>query len=201
MPARKQILLDGIVVGPLGAAAMLTYFFVGHRALGHELLGPWTGVVREGVGGGLIGAATVALWFIVCDTVGGRPLRTPALLAAALLQHVRNPTALHISAVLILSYSVLHGTAFVLFGILAAVLLALTEREPILLLAVFVLFTCFEVAFFGLLTLVDEALVESVGWWTIFVANILATTAMLAFFLTRHADLYVRLHEHWASQE
>jgi hypothetical protein len=185
----------------LATAAMLGFFFFRHQALGRALLGPWTRVVREGYVAGLIGATVVAVWFVVCDAVMGRPLRTPALLGAALLSGVRNPAALEISATVVLGYSVLHGAAFLLFGVLAAVLLAITEREPMLLLGVFVLFTCFEVLFFGLVMLLDEALVESLGWWTIFVANILAATAMLAYFLGKHRGLHGRLAERWVNQE
>ncbi len=191
-----------ILVGNLLASgAMLAYFLFGHQALGQALLGPWTGVVREGVVGGIIGAATVAVWFVVYDTATDRPLYTPALLGAAVLKGLRDPSALHISTAVVLGYSVLHVTAFILFGILAAVLLALAEREPMLLLGVFVLFTCFEVFFFGAVMLVDQALLMSLGWWTIFVANILAATAMLAYFLPRHRQLRGRLVEHWANQE
>ena len=39
--------------------------------------------LREGVIAGLIGAAIVAVWFLIYDAARGRPLRTPALLGAA----------------------------------------------------------------------------------------------------------------------
>ncbi len=188
-----------ILVGNLLASgAMLAYFFFGHQALGQTLLGPWTSVVREGVVGGIIGAATVAVWFVLYDTATDRPLYTPALLGAAILKGLRDPAALHVSTAVVLSYTVLHATAFILFGVLAAALLALAEREPILLLGVFVLFTCFEVFFFSAVMLVDQALLASLGWWTIFVANILAATAMLAYFLPRHRELRGRLLDHWS---
>jgi hypothetical protein len=187
-----------VLVGNLLASgAMLAYFFFRHRALGRTLLGPWTGVVREGVIAGVIGAAVVAVWFLVYDTATGRPLHTPALLGAAILQGLRDPAILHVTTNVVVGYSVLHGAAFVLFGVLAAVLLAATEREPLLLLAVFVLFTCFEVFFFGAVMMMDEALVESLGWWTIFVGNIFATIAMLGYFLGRHRGLTERLAERW----
>src|SRR5262245_58360749 len=91
-----------------------------------------------------------------------------------------------------------HGAAFILFGILAAILLAATEREPMLMLAVFVMFTCFEVFFFGLVKVVDEALLRSLGWWTIFVGNLLAATAMLEYFRARHPSLGTRVRAQWA---
>jgi hypothetical protein len=191
-----------IVAGNLLATGvMLAYFFLRHRALGQALLGPWVGVVREGVVGGLLGAAAVALWFVIYDTAAAQPFHTPALLAAFLLQGLRDPTALHVGPPIILAYSVLHVAVFIAFGILAATLLAQTEREPMLLLGVFVLYTAFEVAFFALVMLVDEAVVRALGWWTIFVGNILATTAMLAYFLSRHRGLIHRLSERWADAE
>jgi len=187
-----------ILVGNLLASgAMLAYFFFRHRALGRALLGGWTAVVREGVVAGLIGSGAVAVWFLLYDVAVGRPLHTPALLGAAILEGLRDPERLRISAGVVLGYSVLHGAAFVFFGVLAAVLLAMTERRPLLLLAVFVLFTCFEVFFFGIVMAMDEALVESLGWWTIFVGNILATVAMLGYFLGRHPGLRARMAEEW----
>jgi hypothetical protein len=70
-----------------------------------------------------------------------------------------------------------------------------------LLLGIFVLFTCFEVFFFSMVMLIDEALLQSLRWWTIFVANILATTTMLSYFLTKHSQLGDRLLQHWVRQE
>jgi hypothetical protein len=181
----------------LASAAMLAYFFLRHRALGRGLLGSWIRVVREGVVAGLIGAATVAVWFLVYDSAVGRPLHTPALLGAALLQGLRDPTQLRITTNVVLGYTVLHGAAFVSFGILAATLLAVTEREPLLLFGVFMLFTCFEVFFFGIVMAMDVALVESLGWWTIFVGNILAAATMLTYFLARHRGLHRRSAAEW----
>jgi hypothetical protein len=187
-----------ILVGNLLASGvMLAFFFFRHRAIGRALLGPWTAVLREGIVAGLIGAAVVAVWFLVYDTIAGRPLYTPALLGAAVLQGLRDPAALRITPDVLIGYSVLHGAAFVLFGVTVAVLLAASEREPLLLIAVFVLYTCFEVAFFGAVMVMDEALVESLGWWTIFVGNVLATTAMVGYFLGRHRGLHRRTAAAW----
>ena len=46
---------------------------------------------REGVIAGLIGAALVAVWFLIYDAARGRPFRTPALLGAATFEGVTNP--------------------------------------------------------------------------------------------------------------
>jgi len=175
-----------LLANALAAMGMLAYFFVGYRALGRALLGPWTKVAKEGIGSGLIGAAVVALWFLVYDAAAGMPLRTPALLGAAVLRGLRDPGGLVISTPLVLEYTVIHGAAFILFGCLAAGLLALADREPRLLFAFFMLFCCFEVFFFALIAVLGEWLLEALSWWTILLANLLAAAGMLGFFFRGH---------------
>jgi hypothetical protein len=170
----------------LAAAGMLAYFFIGHRALGRALLGPWTRVFREGLVAGMLGAAAVALWFLVVDIAAGAPLRTPALLGAAVLEGLRDPSALVITWPLVLRYTLVHGAAFALFGWLTAGLLALADREPRLLYAFVMLFCCFEVFFLALIMILAEWLFEALAWWNILVGNLLAAFAMLAYFFRGH---------------
>jgi hypothetical protein len=170
----------------LAAGGMLAYFFVGHRALGRALLGPRSRVAREGFVAGALGAVAVAVWFLLYDTVAGAPLRTPALLGAAVLEGLRDPAALTISLPLILKYTLVHGAAFVVFGWLAAGLLALGDREPRLLFAFVMLFVCFEVFFFAMIAVLAQWLLEALAWWTILAANLLAALAMLGYLLREH---------------
>ncbi|MEX2222327.1 MAG: hypothetical protein WEG40_11080 [Candidatus Rokuibacteriota bacterium] len=176
-----------LAANALAAGGMLIYFFIGHRALGRALLGPlWTRVVREGIWGGLLGAGAVALWFLAYDAAAGVPLRTPGLLGAALFHGLRDPGALVITTPLVLQYSVVHGAAFILFGLAAAGLLALADREPRLLFAFVMLFCCFEVFFAALVTILAEWLFEAVPWWTILAGNLLAAVVMLGYFFREH---------------
>lgn len=191
-----------ILVGNiLAAAGMLAYFFLGHRALGRSLVGDWAGVIREGVLGGMIGAATVAVWFLVYDAVKGEPLRTPALLGAAVFQGLTDPSALEIKAGAVLGYTVLHALAFAIFGIAAAVVLVAAERQPVLLLGLFMLFAAFEVFFFGLVMMLAQSLLGGLVWWAIFIANLLAAAAMLIYFFLGHRALGRRLLETWPPSE
>jgi len=41
---------------------------------------------QEGIVAGLIGAATVAIWFFIADAINGRPLYTPTVLGTALFR-------------------------------------------------------------------------------------------------------------------
>jgi hypothetical protein len=175
-----------LVANALAAGGMLAYFFIGHRALGRVLLGPWTRVFREGLIAGMLGAAAVAIWFLIVDTAAGVPLRTPALLGAAVLEGLRDPSALVITWPLVLKYTLIHGAAFAFFGWLMAGLLALADREPRLLHAFVMLFCCFEVFFIALIMILAEWLFDTLAWWNILAGNLFAALAMLAYFFRGH---------------
>jgi len=170
----------------LAAAGMLVYFFVGHRALGRALIGPWNRVAREGLVAGVAGAAAVAIWFLLYDLSAGAPLRTPALLAATLFHGLRDPGALVITLPLVLEYTAVHGLVFVLFGWAVAGILAMADREPRLLFALVMLFCCFEVFFIALVAVLAERLFDALAWWRIMAANLLASVVMLAYFFRGH---------------
>ena len=48
-------------------------------------------VLHEGFIAGLIGAAAVALWFLVVDVIAGRPFFTPAMLGSAVFWGCTTP--------------------------------------------------------------------------------------------------------------
>jgi hypothetical protein len=184
-----------VLIGNLLASiAMLWFFFRAHRALPRSLVGSWGGVLREGVVAGLLGAAVVALWFFGIDAIQGEPLRTPRLLGAALLG-AADPTAG------MLAYTALHGLAFIAFGIVGALLIEGAERQPLLVFALVILFTAFEIFFFGAVIIVASWVLDELAGWTIFVGNILAATVMLAYYFTGHRTLARRLTQAWVEDE
>lgn len=149
--------------------------------------------LTDGVTAGLIGAFTVAGWFLMLDTDRGEPFATPALLGAVMLHGVHNPPALHVTPRLVAEYSVIHFAAFVIFGLVAAWLIAAVEREPSLKGGVIALFVCFEFFFLALIGALSYTALETLVWWRIIMANFLATAAMFGFFGVRHPVLSVRL--------
>jgi hypothetical protein len=180
-----------ILIGNLLAAtAMLWYFVLGHRALPRVLVGSWAGVLGEGAIAGIVGAGIVAVWFLLIDTLQGEPLRTPQLLGTAFLRQTDPASA-------VLSYTVVHGLAFLTFGVAASVLMAAAERQPVFLIALIILFTAFEVFSFGAIIIVANWVLDEVAGWTIFAANLLAAGAMLAYFFRRHRTLARRFSEAW----
>jgi hypothetical protein len=180
-----------ILVGNLLAAvAMLWYFFLGHRALPRLLIGPWGNVLTEGVVAGIVGAVIVALWFLAIDTIYGEPFRTPQLLATAFLRQTEPVAA-------VLSYSIVHGLAFLAFGVAASLLVAAAERQPVFVFFLIILFTVFEVFSFGAIVIAANWVLNELAGWTIFVGNLLAASAMLAYFFRRHRTLAHRLTVAW----
>jgi hypothetical protein len=190
VPAWWEILLANF----LAAVAMLGYFLLRHRALPRILVGSWAGVLREGVVAGILGAAVVAAWFLAIDIIQGEPFRTPHLLGSAFV-----PIWDGLPAVVL--YSIAHGVAFIAFGIVAAVLLAGAEREPMFLFALVILFTAFEVFFFAAVVIGAAWVLDEVSAWAIFVGNLLAAAAMLAYFFTGHRTLARRMASAWAEED
>jgi len=143
----------------------------------------------DGVTAGMIGALAVAGWFLMLDVDRGQPLATPALLGAVMLHGARDWVPVGPAPWLVAEYSLLHFAAFLIFGLIAAWLIAAAEREPDLRAGVFTLFVCFEVFFLALIGAVSSAVLETLVWWRIVMANFLATAAMFGFFSMRHPGL------------
>lgn len=201
-PALQVVAWWKIPIGNLLASvSMLAYFFLAHRALARTLFGRWLDVIREGVSAGLIGGAVVAVWFLCYDTLFREAFRTPALLgAAAFREALRDPRRMLVSQAdldLVLGYTVLHFVAFAAFGILAATLLLAAEREPRILIGLFILFWAVELFFLGFVSALDRRLAGELGWWNIAVANLLAAASMLVYFFLGHRALGSRLLERW----
>jgi hypothetical protein len=159
-------------------------------------------VVREGVIAGLIGAVTVAVWFLVIDLVVGRALYTPAALGSAMLYGAAASDAVVVSAGTVLGYSVYHVVAFISIGIVVAALLALADRFPPLYFGMIVLFVVFETFVVFLAALLGEWILQQLAWWAIVAGNLLAAIAMGLYFSSRHPELRENLSDKvlWSSE-
>jgi hypothetical protein len=149
-------------------------------------------VLYEGILVGLAGAAAVAAWFFVLDLVAGTPFRTPALLGAVLFDGLRDPVALTITPAIVLKYTAVHGLAFLIFGWAIAGLFALAERDRHLLLGVFMLFCCFEVAVLAAMMILGAWLLDTLQPWAILGGNLVAALVMLGLLFRDH---HFSLHE------
>ena len=144
-------------------------------------------VLLEGIVVGLAGAAAVAIWFLLYDLAAGVPFRTPALLAAALFHGLRDAGALTVTPGLVFEYTMAHGVAFVLFGLGAAGLFALVDRDRRVLFGVFMLFCCFEVFVLAMIMALAAWLFHTLPPWTIIGGNLVAGLIMLAILFRDHS--------------
>ena len=76
-------------------------------------------VYADGIRAGLVGAATIALWFFALDAFAGRPLYTPTVLGTALFRGtgtLDSPDRLAIAPDLVIAFTAVHTLVFVLIG-------------------------------------------------------------------------------------
>jgi len=154
-----------------------------------------TGVYAEGIRAGLVGAATIAVWFLALDTIKGRPLYTPTVLGTALFRGgagLENPQALAPNFEMVLSFTWVHVLVFLLIGVAASRLLGLVERNPNFGFGVVLLFVFFEFGFLLASMVFAEPVLRALTWPEVLVGNLLAAAAMTAVFWRRHPRLAIR---------
>ena len=147
----------------------------------------------DGVMAGLVGGITVAMWFFITDLMAGRDLATPSLLGSVLLRGTYSASDVAVVPRFVIVYSTFHFCAFILFGVAAALLIEAADRQPAMLSAVILLFACFEFFFLSLVGIVSATALAELIWWRILAANVLASIAMISFFLVRHPALRTHL--------
>ena len=135
-------------------------------------------ILREGLVVGLIGAAAVALWFLIVDLVAGRPFFTPAMLGSAVFWGARDPTQVQVTFAAVIGYTMIHLLAFCVVGTIAAGLASLAESFPSTLFLAVVFFAIFEFGFYVLVAIVAQPLLGALAWWAVALGNLIAAAGM-----------------------
>lgn len=149
---------------------------------------------QEGMIAGIIGAAVIAVWFLLLDTIAGRPFYTPTVLGTALFRRgagLASPETLAVSMEMVLMFTWVHGLVFAGFGGAASYLLGVAERHPSVAFGILLLFVVFQFGFTVVVMLFATPVLTALGWPAILVANLLAAGAMAAYFWLRHPRLRV----------
>ena len=134
-------------------------------------------LIADGVVGGLLAGLVVALWFLVVDSVAGRPFHTPAALAGALTRQPIGPPTFRLVA----AYSVVHFAVFALLGIGVAGAIAVLRTPPRLLFGVLFGLVAQELAFYAGLLLSDGSRVAIVPWPHVVAANVLSGFVLMGY--------------------
>ena len=143
--------------------------------------------LRQGIIAGLIGAASVAVWFFALDSIAGRPFFTPAVLGSAVLQLVGGEFGgrglwFHVAV-----YTTIHVVTFVLLGIAATFATNLMERKPRALNGFLVLFAIFELAYlFAVRLAATSELFGTYAWWHFGIGNVIAALLMGRYIWSTH---------------
>lgn len=147
-------------------------------------------MLRDAFVSGAIGAAVVALWFLVIDVISGRPFHTPATLGRALFS-VFGPIGPDEGAMsFVAAYTAFHLAAFVVVGLIAALVVDVARREPSILIGFIMLFVATEVGILALVAALDVGTrLGPYVWLQVMAANALAILAMGVYFWRTHAEL------------
>jgi hypothetical protein len=149
---------------------------------------------EEGIVAGLIGAATIAIWFLLLDVINGRPLYTPTILGTAFFRGgagLPSPERLPVSFEMVLWFTWVHVLVFVVIGGAAAWLVRLAERDPNYGFGILLLLVVFEFGFIGVSLAFAEVILHALAWPAILIGNMLAAGAMAWFFWRRHPQLTI----------
>jgi uncharacterized membrane protein YphA (DoxX/SURF4 family) len=142
------------------------------RAVPHPLL-------RDGTIAGLLGATAIAIWFLIVDVISGRAFFTPATLGRALFRILGPTPAGESEVVHIVVYTLFHYAAFIAIGILAAAMVRAAAREPSVILGFVILFVAFEIGFYALVALLQEASsLGALAWYNVMAGNLIAAAIM-----------------------
>ena len=146
-------------------------------------------LVREGFVSGIIGAAAVAVWFLISDLLQGRPLSTPSVLGQVVLFGNSTPSVAPAESGPVLAYTLLHLGAFVIFGILLTQIIHLAMSSPLARFGLLVIAVCFELLFVFMTYAVFHQTSYLFPWWSVLAANTLSLTGMGIYLYRRHPGL------------
>ena len=155
-------------------------------------------LTEEGVLCGVLGAAVVALFFLLIDSLQGRPLYTPSLLGSVLFLGRSVEQAASINLTMVFAYTGLHVLLFLLAGIVVAWMVSQFVHNPQFGFVLILLFVLFEAVLFGFEVTVVPNLVGALGAGIVAAANLLAAAAMFGYLLRRHPEAVEQLRRSWS---
>lgn len=146
-------------------------------------------IFRDGIVAGVIGATSVAVWFLVVDLIAGQPLYTPEVLGRGLLS-VLGPPFDDTTLAVVWIYTIVHYAAFIAIATVAAAIVHAGERQPALLAGALILFVAIEIGFYGITALLAETdALGTLAWYQIGAANLVAAIMMGTYLWRTHPAL------------
>lgn len=145
--------------------------------------------LREGIIAGLIGATSIAIWFLIVDTVAGRPFHTPTVLGIGLLS-VFGPRGDEGAVAQVLAYTIFHYGVFLGIGIVVSYIVHRAEQDDTVLAVALILFVALELGFYGLVAVLSQSRqLGSLAWYQVLAGNLIAALTMGIYIWRTHPEL------------
>jgi len=151
-------------------------------------------IAADGIVAGVLGAVTVAAWFLILDSLAGRPFYTPSVLGTALFRRgagLDAPETLPVSLDMVGMFTWVHALVFVALGGAVSYIVSAVERRPSLGFGVLLFFVIFQAGFTAAALVLAAPVLNAVGWVPILAANLLAASVMAVYFGWRHRDMRI----------
>jgi hypothetical protein len=139
-------------------------------------------VAIDGLFSGVLGGLTVAVFFLIVDTLKGQPLFTPSLLGSVLFLGRSVEAVDGVNIPMVFAYTGVHMAVFVAVGMAAAYMVSQFEKNPpfgLLLL----LFICFEAGFVAVTLALMPGVVGALGTSLVVISNLLSAAVMAGYLL------------------
>jgi hypothetical protein len=134
-------------------------------------------LVLRGIVAGVVGATTLAFWFLLVDAAQGAPFRTPALLASSIM----GMEDLQTRPGLIAFYTLIHYAAFVVVGIFTVWALSRVAWGPSILLGLVLGFVLFDLVFYASVYVTGIDVVQELGWVEVLAGNLIAGVSIMGY--------------------
>lgn len=154
-------------------------------------------VLEDGILTGIVGAAVVAIWFLILDTARGQMLITPSLLGSVIFLGQNPGDVVAVNPFIVFAYTGLHGVLFLIAGLVIARMFALFEHNPQFGIVILLLFLLFESILFTFAAVVFPNLIGAIGAVAVACGNLFAAIAMFWFLIRRRPHAFAQLRLAW----
>lgn len=158
------------------------------------------GLFEDSILTGMIGAAVVAIWFLILDTARGQIFFTPSLLGSVIFLGQSPEQVVSVNPYIIFAYTGLHGVLFLVAGFVIARMFSMFERNPQFGIVILMLFLLFESILFSAAAAIFPNLIGTIGAIAVACGNLFAAIAMFAFLIRRHPAAMNQLCLAWREQ-
>ena len=157
-------------------------------------------LIEDGILTGVVGAAVVAVWFLLLDTARGQMFFTPSLLGSVIFFGHSPDQDVSINAYTIFAYTGLHGVLFLVAGLVIARMFVLFEHNPQFGIVILLLFLLFESILYSAAVAIFPNLIGVIGALAVACGNLFAAIAMFAFLIRRRPAALTQLRLAWHEQ-